>query len=227
MTSESCDRISNLLVDYSDGELPEKDCARVESHLSGCGDCRSRLQRLQESLRLAQSIWHEVADQAEATLLSAKSQAPVGRRWTGRLPTVESNASVRGSARRVQATVALGACAAAALLAVGVWIFSPNRARDEIALPAKIEQPDLVDIHDAASTEAKPPPDDADVDAIINREFRSARLAATVQFLAAEPSLKGVHDQAERYLARAYPGMPAGHSPAERKPSIPNKEPES
>ena len=70
------------------------------------------------------------------------------------------------------------------------------------------------------------PIEDIDIEAFIARQERSARLAASIELMAAQPGLDKYKDQAERYLAETYGGAespgPADHSPP---PSI--EEPQS
>jgi anti-sigma factor RsiW len=47
---EACDRFADLLVDLSDGELPDEQRPAIEAHLAGCSHCRTELQRLNASL---------------------------------------------------------------------------------------------------------------------------------------------------------------------------------
>jgi hypothetical protein len=70
------------------------------------------------------------------------------------------------------------------------------------------------------------PADEIDIEALIAREGRSARLAAAARLLAAQPGLQEYAQQAQRYLAETYGGTAAvdGALP----PPLPqNKEPKS
>ena len=75
----------------------------------------------------------------------------------------------------------------------------PGRARGDGGQPS-LAQP------------AQGPPADAEITAYIDRQARAARLAAAVEPLATEPSLKDYKDEAQRYLARAYPDADLGQS---------------
>jgi hypothetical protein len=78
----------------------------------------------------------------------------------------------------------------------------------------------------ASSAGNNPPAEDLDVEAIIAREGRAARLAAAIAFLATEPSLKEYRERAERYLQETYPEATAAR-PAGPAGKLPVKEPKS
>jgi anti-sigma factor RsiW len=59
MTTEPCDCVADLLVDYADGELAASRAAQLEQHLAGCPACRAHLARLERSLDLARAVWRE------------------------------------------------------------------------------------------------------------------------------------------------------------------------
>jgi hypothetical protein len=56
---EPCDAIRPLLVELCDGDLPEAQREKVETHLGHCGDCRAVGVALRQSLMLAQEAWRE------------------------------------------------------------------------------------------------------------------------------------------------------------------------
>ena len=66
-----------------------------------------------------------------------------------------------------------------------------------------------------------------DVETLIAREVRSARLAAAAEFLASQPGLEQYTREAERYVAEAYRGTVAVNGTMPPPPSPPIKEPES
>jgi anti-sigma factor RsiW len=107
MTSETCDLLANLLVDYADGELSRAQAAEVEQHLARCPVCRARLQRLERSLDLARDVWQDS--------FVVPPSGPSGRK--SRLKPV-----LRTS---------LAACAAALLLIAGFSLL-PRKPRAEI-----------------------------------------------------------------------------------------------
>ena len=94
-----------------------------------------------------------------------------------------------------------------ALLAAGViWYSGGNRSR-----PANPET-----AHNGHAARRRPA-EEVDDEAIIARQERAARLAATIRLMNGQPGLDEYRAQAERYLAEAYGGSaaagPTGHSP--------------
>ena len=68
---------------------------------------------------------------------------------------------------------------------------------------------------------------DGDIEAMIAREARAARLAASAEFLASDPSLRQYREQAEEYLLKAYPGTQAANETAAHRKSEPDAKPKS
>ena len=101
------------------------------------------------------------------------------------------------------------------LLTTAPWLSSRWQPRDEVAIPGDVEQP-----------RHPQPAEQLDVEALIAREGRSARLLAAAQMLATEPGLEEYQRQAERYLAEAYRGTAAVNGALPPTHSPPNKEPE-
>ena len=62
---ESCKEITDMLVDYADGQLYGEWSSRVAEHLAECSDCRELMRGLRESLDLAQVIWQDSLHQTE------------------------------------------------------------------------------------------------------------------------------------------------------------------
>jgi hypothetical protein len=62
----SCEDISEMLVDYADGQLSAGESNEVAAHLTGCEDCRRTLRALQRSLELAGVIWEDGLVETEA-----------------------------------------------------------------------------------------------------------------------------------------------------------------
>ena len=58
MKKNPCGSTEDKLVDYADGELPEKEMAVIESHLAVCSKCRQLVVDLNRSLGACQVIWH-------------------------------------------------------------------------------------------------------------------------------------------------------------------------
>ncbi len=176
MTDKACISIEELLVAYSDGELPAVDVARVEAHVAGCPDCREELRALERSLEIAQSLWHESASSA----------------------SVPSAGPARQSRRHLQMGVSLAACAAllAATVAYVLWP-RDNPAAVEVAdtkIPAPV----------ATSHVDDPVLEDGEIEAAIARQERVARLQVSARLLATQPGLEKYRDRAERYLAETY-----------------------
>ncbi len=74
MTKTPCEGLSDRIVDYVDGELPQHEAQIVAQHLSECPRCRQTANDLEKSLRLATIIWQE-------NLADTMAAAPVGRPW--------------------------------------------------------------------------------------------------------------------------------------------------
>ncbi len=207
MTSKSCNSISQLLTEYADGELPAADARRVADHLADCPDCRAELRLLSRSLDLAREVWQESAAGAAAPgTASVKQWHTLARGTAGRTR----------DRRRIYVAACLAACVALLLLAAGPWLFSHWPSRNEVGVNNEVEPPE----HPQLIQEA-------DVEALIAREERSARLAAAAQLLATQPGLEQYRREAQRYLAEAYRGTAAVNGGPAPLPSPPTKEPES
>jgi hypothetical protein len=102
----------------------------------------------------------------------------------------------------------------ALLLAAGPWLFSRGQARSKANTPQEIGQ-----------RVPQQPAEEIDIEALIAREGRSARLAAAARLLAAQPGLQEYAKQAERYLQETYRGTAAVDGALPPPPSHPNKEP--
>jgi anti-sigma factor RsiW len=59
MTRPSCEDIRDMLVDYTDGALSERETQAVADHLADCPTCRTTAAALTRSLGLAQAIWRD------------------------------------------------------------------------------------------------------------------------------------------------------------------------
>jgi len=55
----SCEDISEMLVDYADGQLSASESSEVAEHLVKCESCRRTLEALQHSLELTGVIWED------------------------------------------------------------------------------------------------------------------------------------------------------------------------
>jgi hypothetical protein len=200
MNDRKCRAIAELLVDYSDGELPEADRRRVEAHLGECPACRSQSAILCRSLELAQSVWHTAAEAGPCRQESPRRVQPGG------LP------SARGLGRNHLAVAAV--ILAGVLLAVlGPWL---ARRSQQVGRAG----PEEGSAGELATPQPKPTPpvpaprDEPSLDAILASETRAARLAASIEILASQPGLEEFKDNAQRYLATTYPGTAAAQRAA-------------
>jgi len=62
----SCEDISEMLVDYADGQLSASESSEVAEHLVKCERCRRTLEALQHSLELTGVIWEDGLAETEA-----------------------------------------------------------------------------------------------------------------------------------------------------------------
>jgi anti-sigma factor RsiW len=230
MNDRSCDAIAELLVGYADGELPADEARRVADHLAGCPGCRAELRLLERSLELARDVWHESAARAPTalSLLCATASAEavpsptrqeallVSKQWHTPQAVSSRTGLGRTARHRVFVAACLVACVVVLLLVAGPRLVSVRPSHQEVALPQQTHQ--------------RVPPQPAeriDLEAMIAREGRSARLAAAARMLAAQPGLEQYAREAERYLAEVYRGTAAVDGALPPSPSHRNKEPES
>jgi hypothetical protein len=117
------------------------------------------------------------------------------------------------------------------LLAMGGWLLWRGQSFVEV-------KPNQLALPSQSPTRAQdpvPPPNAAgegvdaqmDVESLIARADRAARLAASAELLSSQPGLEQYRENTDRYLADAYRGTPAGDQAARRLGTIPKKEPES
>jgi len=59
MTPRSCEEIRETLVDYTDGDLAERDSRVIAEHLAACPTCRKLADDLERSLHVATVIWRD------------------------------------------------------------------------------------------------------------------------------------------------------------------------
>jgi hypothetical protein len=198
MNSQSCKPLTELLLPYCDGELSADDCRRVETHLAACPDCRREVALLTRSLEVARAIWQQ-------------SAAPSPRH---RVPP---------SPRHRLIPAALAAMAAIALLAVGTWLVLGPQRDSQVTrqTPVTPSPPHPVTPSPAAAAE------EIDIEELIAREGRKARLQASIAILAASPSLREYKERAERYLAEAYPETAPGGPSGKPSVQVPRKETKS
>ncbi|MBW8035810.1 MAG: zf-HC2 domain-containing protein [Planctomycetes bacterium] len=83
MKQIECKEIADLLVDYSDGQLPEEQSQIVERHLKKCNNCRKYLGDLQQSLNIVQEIWRENLAEIESVEISVpvKNRRNINRKY--------------------------------------------------------------------------------------------------------------------------------------------------
>jgi anti-sigma factor RsiW len=191
MTDKTCKSIDELLVAYSDDQLSALDVGRVEAHLAGCPDCREEFRALEQSLEIAQSLWRQSAENANVPKIS-----PAGR-----------------SRRKLRPAVCVAACLVLAAMATVsyVCLSRGNPAAVEVADP--IVPPSVTPDH-----VEKPVLGNEEIEAVIARQGRIARLRVSAQLLAAQPGLEVYRDRAERYLAETY-GVSTLDGPEENRPA--------
>jgi hypothetical protein len=199
MRNESCKTIRPRLVDYADGALPAEQAASIAAHLAGCSACRAELRLLDDSLSLAKEVWLEAArGQESASPRPTNDHASRGARSVpGEGPGVRAGRSLKLPTRqKVAIAGGLAACAVIVLAAIGLSLFSPGKPPSTVK-KTNPSPPPKVEV-------VRSDPQEIDVMEYIAREGRAARLAASMQMLAAEPSLKEFKDSAERYLRENY-----------------------
>jgi anti-sigma factor RsiW len=91
-----CNAAVALIHDYLDGDLPREQTKNLQSHLSGCADCQSRLDSLERTDALLSAMPTPLASAGfSARLIKAmpKSRRPVAwTRWVRRHPAVSAAA---------------------------------------------------------------------------------------------------------------------------------------
>ena len=51
-----CQELVEVITDYLEGKLPPAERARFEAHLSGCEGCRTYLDQMRQTIRLAGTL---------------------------------------------------------------------------------------------------------------------------------------------------------------------------
>ena len=184
MTKTACKTIRELLVDYADGNLQDTESTAVRDHFCDCGACRAELSLLQRSLEHAQAIWQA-------------SASAVPRRVTSRLPRAKHKS--RMDVAVVAAASALAVITAGALL---FWNARPSGSLDPTQSRVSHGEHRIPSIETTLEM--------SEIESLIAREAQSARLAASSEFLAAQPSLADYREYADNYLATAYQNSRAG-----------------
>ena len=68
----SCQELVELVTDYLEGALDDRDVRAFESHLAGCEGCTEYVEQLRTTIRLVGTITpDDLTQDAEATLLQA------------------------------------------------------------------------------------------------------------------------------------------------------------
>ena len=100
------------------------------------------------------------------------------------------------------AAACAAACAVLLAATAGYWLLSPHAPRTETA-QADPESP-AEPVEGDEEVEVEVDLEEIDVEEIIAREARAARLAVAVELLASQPGLEEYHERAGRYLAETY-----------------------
>ena len=68
----SCQELVELVTDYLEGALPDRERDSFEHHIEGCTGCREYFRQMRETIELTGSLSvADVSPQAEAALLAA------------------------------------------------------------------------------------------------------------------------------------------------------------
>jgi anti-sigma factor RsiW len=68
----SCQELVELITDYLEGALPEKERMLVDEHLSTCDGCRAYLAQMEATIRVTGRLRREdLSPEAEQALLGA------------------------------------------------------------------------------------------------------------------------------------------------------------
>jgi predicted anti-sigma-YlaC factor YlaD len=79
---KSCEDISEMLLDYTDGQLSVGESGEVAAHLTKCEDCRRTLEALKRSLELACVVWEDGLAETEAVCIPVPGKIRKFR-WPG------------------------------------------------------------------------------------------------------------------------------------------------
>lgn len=68
----TCQELVELVTEYLEDALPERDRERFEEHLMTCPSCQAHLTQVQETIRIVGSVTPEtLSERAERDLLAA------------------------------------------------------------------------------------------------------------------------------------------------------------
>jgi anti-sigma factor RsiW len=75
----TCQELSELLMDYLDGRVPEPVRLRFEEHLEECPDCVAYLATYEQTIRLSKEAWTagtlpEIPEELVRAVLAARSK---------------------------------------------------------------------------------------------------------------------------------------------------------
>ena len=76
----SCEEISDKLVDYVDGELSQREMNEIAEHVAGCPRCREMCAALKESLELVEKLWEDSEKEATSSALQQGRKHPWGQK---------------------------------------------------------------------------------------------------------------------------------------------------
>jgi anti-sigma factor RsiW len=68
----SCQELVELVTDYLEGALPDRDRIRFEEHIGSCGGCTRYLEQMRATIRITGELTPgDLTPEAEQTLLDA------------------------------------------------------------------------------------------------------------------------------------------------------------
>ena len=66
----TCKEVVEIVTDYLEGKLPAAERVRLEDHLRGCPGCRTYLEQMRQTIRIAGKLSEEhISPEAETSLL--------------------------------------------------------------------------------------------------------------------------------------------------------------
>ena len=68
----SCQELVELITDYLEGALGERDLRAFETHIANCGDCTEYLEQMRRTIRVVGTLTpNDLTQAAETVLLQA------------------------------------------------------------------------------------------------------------------------------------------------------------
>lgn len=194
-----CDYDLQRLVDFADGVHSENeaDAASTAAHIARCFECATRIQKLSDSLTIAQSVWNENT----ATASSVETDTPLAPDHS------QAHKSRFGRALLPVATLAAAAALAFCFLPRGEYASTTSQT-------SAIEQADIATVTPTSE------PDIEAIEAHIERCGLAAQLLASADLLAQQPG--GEAYALERYILikDRFAGSPESKSAAAKLQSI-------